>query len=126
MTDRRARREDASRRARLSASAKRGWETRREKERERARAAKRRSVAAKRGWETRRANAAARLEERRLGRSEGEWQTLPAREFTVAEASEFRSYALPTREELFDYLAALAQSTGVDMSQLYRWYFGYA
>lgn len=78
------------------------------KGRKKKRTRKQRSEAAKRGWQKRRKRA--RLIERM--------------EQAGADLDEWRRTALPTRDELHEWLEWGAERLGVDIGQMYKWYWG--
>ena len=43
----------------------------------------------------------------------------------MQQAKGWRQIALPTQDELYDYMAWLSEATGIEISQFYTWYLGY-
>ena len=113
-------RRPTKRRSTPSPKSKRGKTRPKSKKKKRSAAAKRRarSLAAKKGWAKRRA--------RSLAAKKG-WakRRKKQRLIDAMHASNWREVALPTRDELYDYMTWLADRFGIEISDMYRLYFGY-
>lgn len=78
----------------------------------------RRSRAAKKGWVTRRK----KKKWRKRSRASAEKKK---RDKLMDAMIDWRKTALPTRDELYDHLTWAAEEFEVEISEMYRWYWGY-
>lgn len=98
-----------SRRANATRGKPRGKKTRkrakkRAKQKRKSKQSKKRSSAAKRGWEKRRKRALL---------------------IEAMHDSNWRELAMPTRDELYDYMLWMSEQFDIEISDMYRLYFGY-